>query len=297
MGSTIPGQFFTGRALIGGGSWETEKPIVTSTFESEVPGSVEIVGEPEIISNWLGELIVTVRYRGWSKKITSFRSVDKGKTWKEFEIDGGNAFPRQYSPLVLSKPNKRPVQLAMTWIEMAGTPGEVDSYNWEIFFKRTMNGGRTWKDLERLTYDAGYSDGPKLAWSGENLITVWADRDVSGAPWELHVRSSQNMGQTWGEAQTITTGHSAWEPAAVWNPDKKEFSLVWIDYESGLPDLRASKSKNGHTWEEPEDVMDNPNNAFRRNPQIGYTDGSLYVVWEELNSSTGDWVIEKATLY
>jgi hypothetical protein len=185
----------------------------------------------------------------------------------------------------------------MTWVEMAATPGEANSYNYEVFFKRTLNGGKTWRDLERLTYDAGYSDGPKLAWSGENLIAVWADRDVSGAPWELHVRSSKNKGNTWGEAGAITTGSSAWKPAMVWNSLGGEFFLVWTDYESGLPDLRMSTSADGENWTPPGVLSPNANNTFRHNPQVGYTEGKLYVVWEELDSSTGEWVIETATVY
>jgi len=276
-----------------GGTWEDEKPIVTSTFEWEDAG-LEVVAEPEIMSTRLGELIVTVRFKGWSKKITSFRSTDKGKTWKEFEVDPGNAFPRQYSPIELSKPN----EVAIAWIEMALTPGETSSYNWEIFFKRSVNGAKTWNNLNRLTYHAGYSDRPKLACSGENLITVWADRDVSGAPWKLYVRSSEDKGKKWGQTENITTGPSAWEPSVVWNAGRDEFYLVWTDYESDLPDLKASRSNNGLIWGAIEDVIDNPGGALRRNPQVGCTtDGSLHMVWEELDSSTGDWEIKTTTLY
>ena len=161
-----------------------------------------------------------------------------------------------------------------------------------------MNGGKTWKNLNRLTYHAGYSDRPKLAWSGENLIIVWADRDVSGAPWKLYVRSSQDVGKTWGNTESIMMGPPAWEPAVVWNAAREEFYLVWTDYESDLPDLKASKSKNGLIWGATEDVMDNPSGALRRNPQVCCTtDGSLHMVWEELDSSTGDWEIKTTTLH
>ncbi len=219
--------------------------------------------------------------------------MDKGKTWEEFGIDEYNSFPRQLNPLFLSKP----YEIAVTWIDMALTPGSASSRNWEIFFKRSLNGGTTWKNLNRLTYDAGYSDRPKLAWSGEDLMTIWADRDRSGAPWELQYRISQNKGKNWGAVRTIPTGTSACEPAVIWNPTKGKFFVIWTDYQLGFPDLRISTSKNGEGWTPPTEIANNSNNAFRRNPQVGCTeDGSLHIVWEELDPITRDWVIGTATL-
>jgi hypothetical protein len=178
---------------------------------------------------------------------------------------------------------------------MANTPGTNNSSNWEIFFKRTLNGGKTWKNLRRLTYDAGYSDNPKLAWNGNKLLTIWADRDTSGAPWEMQTRSSSNKGRTWGTTTTISTGASAWKPAVVWDATNQKFFLVYNDYQTGFPDLMFSTSADGRNWIPPDVIMENPTNAYRRDPQVGYTAGSVYVVWEELNPVTGDWVIETAT--
>ena len=162
---------------------------------------------------------------------------------------------------------------------------------------RTMNSGTTWKDLNRLTNDTSYSYMPTLAWGGNKLITVWANRDVAGTPWKLRVRTSTNKGLSWGSALTIPTGaSSAWQPAMVWNAARSEFFIAWIDYASGIPDLRSSTCKDGQNWTLPITINSQPNNVFRYKPHVASGDGLLYLVWEELVPGSGEWVIGVASL-
>ncbi|MBI3988401.1 MAG: sulfatase-like hydrolase/transferase [candidate division NC10 bacterium] len=163
-----------------GTTWDQEQLIVTSQFETDTNDTAEIIGEPEIGANSLGEIIITVRYSNPFKKITSFRSTDGGKTWGEVGIHETDEFPRQYTGTSMSLPR----ELGLIWIDLAQTPGQsTGNTNWEIFFKRTLNSGTTWQDLRRLTNEAGYSYNPVLAWSGK-LLALWANRDVSVAPWK-----------------------------------------------------------------------------------------------------------------
>ncbi|MDR4507562.1 MAG: sulfatase-like hydrolase/transferase [Candidatus Brocadiaceae bacterium] len=274
-----------------GSAWEDEQLIATSTFEP----SPEILGEPEIISSTLGELIITVRYRGGNqnKNVTSFRSQNGGKDWEEILVNVEDGFPLQYNPLALSGPK----EASLVWMDLVPTRNVANAKNWEILFKRTMNGGTTWKNLARLTNDSGYSYTPMLAWSGSKLIAVWTDRDVNGSAWALQVRASGNKGRTWGNKVTIPTGtSSAWQPAVVWNQTKNEFFLVWIDLGSGSPDILSSVSDDGVNWALPTTISSSLPDTFRRNPHIAYGDGLLYVVWEELEPGTGDWLIKTASV-
>lgn len=116
-----------------GSTWENEQLIATSTFESADPLSMEIVGEPEIISNELGELIITVRYKrgsGQNRRITSFRSADGGRNWVEIMVKQDNFSPIQYNPITMEGPK----EASMVWIDLAPTPNKSNYYNWEVFF-------------------------------------------------------------------------------------------------------------------------------------------------------------------
>jgi hypothetical protein len=50
------------------------------------------------------------------------------------------------------------------------TPG-----NWEIYFKKSDDGGTTWTKNKRLTWNAGDSYWPVIAIDGPNIYVVWED--------------------------------------------------------------------------------------------------------------------------
>jgi hypothetical protein len=186
-----------------------------------------------------------------------------------------------------------PTEVGLVWIDLAQTLGQpIGDENWEIFFKRSLNGGTTWQDLRRLTTEAGYSYTPTLAW-GDRLLGLWANRPVSGAPWQLRARVSTHKGWIWGRTVTVPTGTaSAWQPTLVWDPARNRFYVVWTDYNSAVPDLRLSSSTNGTDWTRPVPVVTNPTGAIRRKPHMAFGDGRRYVAWEEQEVASGNWSVQ-----
>lgn len=281
-----------------GTTWEPERLIVTSTFESDGGGAFEIPAEPEIFANNLSEIIFTARRQlgannALVSQFTSFRSLDGGKTWGEVPIDQTTASPCQYAATTLSAP----WEIGLTRIYLAQTPNQPDgNNNWEIGFKRSLNNGTMWQSLQRLTNEAGYSYMPALVYGGK-LLTVWANRDISGTPWQLLVRVSGDKGLTWGSPVTIPTGTaSAWQPTLVWDAFKKQFCLVWTDYNASVPNLRFSTSTDGTNWTLPVGISANSNGGTQRKPLMAYGGGRKYLVWEEQDVATGDWSIQAIEL-
>jgi len=275
-----------------GDTWEDEKLIVTSVFEWEGPDAA-IVCEPELVSSQAGELVIYVRMKrkASERAITSFRSTNGGLNWGEYTIREGNVFPRQLSPISLTKAS----EAAMVWIEQAPTPGAPEKNNWEIGFMRTVNGGNSWNTTRRLSNNTDYSDCPKLAWNGQKLLCVWSDLDVLGSLWKLSIRTSNDKGRNWTPVEAIPNAASAWRPSVVWDSTAGEFTMVWVDYDQPVPDVKMSWSAGGSGWAPAVPVMQNPKNALRRDPQIGYDSGSIHIVWEEYDPMTTAWSIESTS--
>ena len=68
--------------------------------------------------------------------------------------------------------------------------------NFEIYYKRSTNGGVSWGTDTRLTNNSGNSIAPSLAVSGSVLHIVWYDdRDGNN---EIYYKRSTDDGITWG---------------------------------------------------------------------------------------------------
>lgn len=282
-----------------GTNWDQEKLIITSRFETDEYNKARIIGEPLILSNGQSEFIITGAYDGRIyHDITSFRSSDGGITWTEKKVhESPSGMPARYMGARMSSP----LELGLTWMELAQTPGQSKGpRNYEIFFKRTEDGGETWIDLVRLTEDASYSYTPGVAWGNGKLVVVWASRDVSGTPWQLQCRVSNDKGKTWGSTQTLTPfapSGSAWQPTLVWDGTKSKFNLIWTESNLGTTDLYRSTSPDGITWSTPfPAAAPLPAGAIRQKPYVTYGDGKMWLVWEELDPTTRDWMVQSTEL-
>ena len=272
-----------------GATWEDEVLIATSVFESPgAPETLAILGEPELTSTWLDEMVITVRYEflGGVKELVCFRSLDQGKTWREFQIKEQNPFPVQYNPIALDG-----YKTAVVWTDMAAVPGMPNYFIWDTFFAISTNAGRTWKNYTPLSGSPAYSDRPSLGWTGSALTAVWADRPLTGEPWQLNLRTSMDKGKNWSNVQPLSTGASAWKPCMVWNSNLGEYDLILNGYENGGPNIYISRSNDLENWTPPAPIMDESSNILRCNPRAAYSEGTLFMVWEELDPVSGDWVI------
>ena len=70
--------------------------------------------------------------------------------------------------------------------------------NWEIYYKRSTDGGVTWGADTRLTYDSSDSRYPSIAVSGQDVHVVWYDNRNSLLDYEIYYKHSTDGGLTWG---------------------------------------------------------------------------------------------------
>ncbi|HEV8580492.1 MAG TPA: hypothetical protein VGX68_15605 [Thermoanaerobaculia bacterium] len=80
--------------------------------------------------------------------------------------------------------------------------------SWEIYYKRSEDGGSTWGPDTRLTRAPGLSLRPSIAASGRNVHVVWADgRDGTI---QVYTKRSADGGTTWSADERLT--HAAGNP-------------------------------------------------------------------------------------
>ncbi len=150
--------------------------------------------------------------------------------------------------------------------------------DWEIYYKRSADGGVTWGDDTRLTYASGISRNPSIAVSGDVVHAVWTDfRDGNGNR-EIYYKRSTDGGLTWAADQRLTYEYIiSYEPSlAVFGSD---VHVVWTSSFSGDYKIYYKHSTDGGiTWG---DDVQLTNNIKSYNPSIAITGTNVHVTWND----------------
>lgn len=175
--------------------------------------------------------------------------------------------------------------------------GASRNYNWELYYKRSLEGVTTWSASRRLTIDppdkVGDSRFPLSAVSGNTLHVVWYDdRDDtkyphSGYPpitpeedhnFEVYYKRSPDHGATWENDVRLTNAPGVAASTSIAARGDRVFA-VWEDNRDGNEEIYCKYSlSNGSQWSE--DLRLTNNAAPSRYPSLA-TDaaGNVYVVY------------------
>jgi hypothetical protein len=126
---------------------------------------------------------------------------------------------------------------APAWVQRGGSPQQLEALlqafqqimhlatsEWDIYYRRSFDGGQTWEPAMRLTTAPGPSARPSIALDGRGLHVVWYDgRDGNleiygkhspdgGTTWEPDVRLSHAPGESMHPCVAISQGstHVVW---------------------------------------------------------------------------------------
>jgi phosphoribosyl-AMP cyclohydrolase len=176
--------------------------------------------------------------------------------------------------------------LLLVWMDK--TPG-----NFEIYFKKSTDGGDTWSSSKRLTWNSGASSRPVIAVSEySNLHVVWYD-DTPGAS-EVYYRRSTDYGVIWSPTRRLTwTAGTSLFPTIV--ASAIDFNLIWCDHDPGNLEIYYKKSTDGgDTWTAGKRLtwtsLDNesPSAAIDAN-------NNLHLLWSDLTPGSYEVYYRKCT--
>jgi hypothetical protein len=149
------------------------------------------------------------------------KSTDGGSTWgiaKRLTWNSGMS----YSPVVVLDSSDN---MNMVWYDI--TPG-----NFEIYFRRSIDGGTNWSAATRITWNTGSSFASDIAVDASGHINVAWEDDTPGN-YEIYFKRSTNGGVSWSAAKRLT-----WNAENSFSPEiavdsSSNIHVLWYDHTPG----------------------------------------------------------------
>jgi len=156
---------------------------------------------------------------------------------------------------------------------------------YEIYYKRSTDGGLSFGADVRLTNDAATSYNPAIAYSGSVLHVVWTDnRDGN---YEIYYKRSTDDGLSW-EADTRLTNNSFLSNYPSISASGLNLHLVWHDTRDGNAEIYYKNSTDGgNTWSV--DMRLSNTSGLSYVPSVAVSGSFVHVAWYD--STAGNWEI------
>jgi hypothetical protein len=244
------------RSTDAGASWGADTRLTNNSAISEFP-SITVSG-----SNLH---VVWVDYRDGNDEIYYKRSTDGGVSWgADTRLTNNSANSRILSVSVFGQ------VVHVVWCD--GRDG-----NFEIYYKRSTDGGVSWGADTRLTNNSADSYNPSVSVSGQVVHVVWYDeRDGN---WEIYYKRSTDAGVSWG-ADTRLTNNSANSYYPSVSVSGQVVHVLWSDNRDGNYEIYYRRSKDGgESWETDTRLTNNSANSYY--PSVSVSGQVVHVVWHD----------------
>ena len=246
------------RSTDGGVSWDADTRLTTNTSDS---------WNPSIAVNGSVAHVVWEDERQGNSEIYYKGSTDGGVTWgvdTRLTNDPANS----WNPSVA---------VSGSVVHVAWYDDRNGSGNWEIYYKRSTDGGVSWGEETRMTNNTHVSRYPCIAVSGSVVHLVWHD-DRDGN-YEIYYKQSTDGGLSWGTDTRFTnaTEISMYPNVAVSGP---VVHVVWFDMRDGNYEIYYKRSTDGGiSWEADTRLTDDL--AFSFSPSVAVSGNTVNVVWQD----------------
>jgi BNR repeat-like domain len=255
------GEIYYMRSRDGGNSWSANRRVTWTSGGST---------EPDMAIDSSDNLhLVWCDTTPGNQEIFYKRSTDEGATWLSTQRLTWTLSESAPADIAVGSSGS----LHVVWYDFI--PG-----NFEVFYKKSTDGGATWSSSHRITSTSGSSCNAAIAVdSSGNPHVVWAD-DTSG-DYEIYYKKSPDGGATWTASQRLTwnSGWSTNPAIAVDSSDR--LHVVWHDDSSGNLEIYYRRSMNGgETWATRQRLSWNSGKSYYPVIVVDSSD-NLHVTWHD----------------
>jgi predicted neuraminidase len=166
---------------------------------------------------------------------------------------------------------------------------------YQIFYKRSTDGGLNWDSDTQLSTALPYSGFPSVAASGSVVHVVYEDdRNGNG---DIYYKRSADGGQTWGADTRLTTNpHDSWDPCV--SVSDSVVHVIWMDNRnhsnSSIYDIYYKRSTDGGLSWGPDVQLTNASGDSEY-PNLAASGSIVHVVWEDFRDGNYEIYYKQST--
>lgn len=260
------------RSTDGGLSWGADTRLTNTNNSSSELVSVSVSGS--VVH------LVWLDYRDGNAEIYYKRSTDDGVNWETDLRLTNNTFDSQSPSLSVSVQH-----LHTVWYDNRDG-------NYEIYYKRSTDGGVSWGADTRLTNNSGQSWYPSVSISGSSVHVVWYDgRDGND---EIYYKRSTDGGVNWG-ADTRLTNNAALSQRPSVAATGTDVHVLWTDFRDGSDaEIYFKRSTDGGAnWETDIRLTNSIGNSY--NPSVTVSGSALHIVWYDNRDGNQEIYYKRST--
>jgi hypothetical protein len=154
--------------------------------------------------------------------------------------------------------------------------------NWEIYYKRSTDGGISWGADTRISNNIYLSTNPSIAVSGSNIHVVWDDnRDGNN---EIYYNRSTDGGISWGTDTRLSNDVSLSRNPCV-SASGSAVQVVWNDYNT-LAIFYKRSIDGGINWNPAIQLTNSPGPSWY--PSVSESGSLVHILWSDGRSGQAD---------
>ncbi len=253
----------------GGNHWKAARALTNNKTAKAGKPAIAVVGATLYVA-WHNDDSA----KGGNCWIALTKSADRGVGWQAAKTLSGNSGSADArNPAVAAADSG----VYVVWEE--NTSG-----NYEIYLRKSTNGGAVWQASVRLTTNSGSSNSPAVAAMGSTVYLAWSDT-TPGNP-EIYFRKSADQGATWQSGLRLTNNSGRSEAPALAVNDSS-LDVVWNDDTPGNFEITHRQSTNGGgAWREIERLTNNSGASCGQS--LGVGGSQIFVVWQDLTPGNNE---------